>query len=423
MSTRAEMRPATDGLFRAEALVFRRRRSEGRTRLATPPAAWWLCSLLVAAMIAGLLFLATASYTRKATVPGYIETDLVTKRVYAAVSGTIVRIFVRSGESVKRHQRLAILATASAIDDKDRQKMLESYDSQLRDAEKRLAAQHEAGRIAKAALLRKQMAAKHALVHLARMQHLQKQKLEQLEKTERLARPLYRAGSLSRLEWEHLAGSVVDAEQHMEQLAADASERSDQLAGIELSLQQQAVKARQSSAALRQEISRIRQSRRSLAAGARTTVTSQLEGQVADLYVQPGDRVSSSRPLLSISPVHARLVARLMIPSSAAGRVRVGQRVTFLYDAFPYQQFGVYSGRILSLSRHALLPGDEPIGAGASTPYFEAIARIPQPWVMVNGKRVGLRAGMSLKADIRVSRRSLLRWIVDPLNGLGSRGP
>lgn len=423
MSQSPEFAPAPAGLFRAEALAFRRHRGEGRTRLATPPAGWLLCGLLVAVAMTGFVFLATADYTHKATVPGYIETDLVTKRVYPAVSGTVVRIFVEPGDRVKVHQRLAILATASGLGEQDRRKMLEDYDSQINDANKRLAAQRKAGQIGKAALVRKRLAANHALAHLVRMQHLQSRKLAQLRKTERLARPLYLSGTLSRLEWEHLTGSVVDAEQRMEQLAADASERNDQLVGIDISLQKQAVEVRQAIASLRQEISRIRQSRQSFVAGARTTVTSQLEGRVADLYVQSGDRVSVNRPLLSISPVHARLVARLMIPSSAAGQVRVGQRVTFLYDAFPYQQFGVYAGQILSVSRHALLPGDEPIGAGGSAPYFEAIVGIPRPWVEVNGKRFDLRAGMTLRGDIRLNRQSLLRWIVDPLNGLRSRGP
>jgi hypothetical protein len=44
------------------------------------------------------------------------------------------------------------------------------------------------------------------------------------------------------------------------------------------------------------------------------------------------------------------LQAEIYIPSRAIGFVKPGQEVRLLYDAFPYQRFGAYRGRVVAAS-------------------------------------------------------------------------
>lgn len=107
--------------------------------------------------------------------------------------------------------------------------------------------------------------------------------------------------------------------------------------------------------------------------------------------------------------------AELLIPTRAAGFVRVGQDVRFQYDAFPYQNFGTYTGRIVELSHTVLTKSDTAGPIAPEEPVYKAIARLDRPDVDANGQTAPLQSGMLLKAEIILDRRSLAEWIIDPL--------
>lgn len=409
------------GLFRAQALLFRQRQGEGRPRLVTPPGSGPICGLLIAILLAGLAYLGSSDYTRKATVSGYVQTSEITKRVYPTVTGTVLSLSVEPGEKVTLHQVLATLRTATDMSQQDRDELLAGYDRQIADATQQVTDLADSERAQHQELSLRIAAAHRALRHIRRMMRFQAQKVAQLKLTRAAVRPLFESKRLSRVEWQGFSGALLDGQQALERLAASASAKRDQVRELEIQLQKLVVDTRGRSAALRQQISRIEMSRRSLAVKAEAKITADIDGKVADVFVQPGDRVSIAQPLLSITPHQSHFVACLLIPSRAVGLLTVGQRVNLLYDAFPYEHFGTFRARIVQLSKNALAPGDSSLSLAGRQPFFKAIAKIDQPWVMVHGKRIPLRAGMSLRADIFLDRRTLLTWILGPLSALGAR--
>ena len=48
-------------------------------------------------------------------------------------------------------------------------------------------------------------------------------------------------------------------------------------------------------------------------------------------------------------------------------------------------------------------------------PAYKAVAVLDRPDVDANGQKVPLQAGMLLKAEVILDRRSLADWILDPL--------
>jgi membrane fusion protein len=48
-------------------------------------------------------------------------------------------------------------------------------------------------------------------------------------------------------------------------------------------------------------------------------------------------------------------------------------------------------------------------------PVYKVTAALDRPDVDAYGKKMPLQAGMLLKADIVLERRSLLHWVLDPL--------
>ncbi|MBI5211793.1 MAG: HlyD family efflux transporter periplasmic adaptor subunit, partial [Nitrospirae bacterium] len=64
----------------------------------------------------------------------------------------------------------------------------------------------------------------------------------------------------------------------------------------------------------------------------------------------PQDVVKAGNPIFSIIPGNQPLVAKINIPNSGIGRVKVGLPVKFKYDAFRYQEYGVGAGRLTYIS-------------------------------------------------------------------------
>ena len=76
------------------------------------------------------------------------------------------------------------------------------------------------------------------------------------------------------------------------------------------------------------------------------------------LQVHKGKTVQPQQLQLEIVPENSPLRADLLIPTRAAGFVRVGQEVRLLYDAFPYQDSGAYKGHIAELSNTVVTKAD-----------------------------------------------------------------
>jgi len=191
---------------------------------------------------------------------------------------------------------------------------------------------------------------------------------------------------------------------------------------LEIAVTHEAVTQRVELLPINTEIARLEQRRNSYLRETRQELIAPLSGRVATLLHEPGEHVSIDMPILTLEPSTGVLQAKLMIASHAIGFVRPGQPVNLLYDAFPHQQYGSYSGRVLDVSRHPLTARDRaslPVGA---PPVFLATISLAESQINAYGKVLLLREGMTLKADILLESRSLMDWLLEPLLVMRGRG-
>jgi len=145
-------------------------------------------------------------------------------------------------------------------------------------------------------------------------------------------------------------------------------------------------------------------------------------GVVSSLQASTGLMVDQNRPLLSLLPENSPIEARLLVPVRAAGFIASGQQLAIRYDAFPYQKFGLQEGQITSISETILLPGEwanAPLTV--SEPAYLVTARVSSDAIIAYGNPVMLKAGMTFSADVALSQRSLLEWILEPLLSVTKR--
>jgi membrane fusion protein len=118
---------------------------------------------------------------------------------------------------------------------------------------------------------------------------------------------------------------------------------------------------------------------------------------------------------MEIIPSESILRAELFVPTRGIGFVRPGQEVRILYEAFPYQQFGTYGGRVNEISQTILTKSDASGPIELKEPAYRVTVALDRPDIDAYGKRIPLQADMLLSADIILEKRSVMRWLLDPL--------
>jgi membrane fusion protein len=124
----------------------------------------------------------------------------------------------------------------------------------------------------------------------------------------------------------------------------------------------------------------------------------------------PGGFVAEGHTLAEVACADRPLRARLAVPPSGVARLEPGLGVKLLYDAFPYERYGV---------RFATLEWVGPASVErAGARIFPALAQPDDAGVLVDGRLRPYRAGMGGRALIVVGRRSLLSMAFEPLRRL-----
>jgi membrane fusion protein len=411
-------------LFRPEAADARAHRLEGEILLVQPARTQALALLIFGIVVATGLWLALGSYTRTETARGMLVTREPSAKVMALRPGHLVRLLVREGDRVRAGQVLAIVRTEEASDAGGESAIAGSLAALARQqaltAEQvRLAAQ-------RAGSDRDRLAATLAGIRQQRSDlssqiGIQEQVVASAgEIYERVGR-LLDSGFISRVEVErrrqaHLAAQQQLAQLHQQRnaLAAEEARAAADFGRIEANAGSEVAAASASSETIAQQQARLRGERA-------YAIVAPVAGRVAALQTAAGRTVEAALPLMEVVPEGSPLTVHVYAPTRAIGFVRRGQEVRLLYDAFPYQRFGSFAGRIVAVSRVAIDPRqlsapfavDEPVYRIEVAPEAQAVAAF--------GERMELQPGMMLSANIVLDRRSFLDWLLTPLNAVLQR--
>ena len=137
-------------------------------------------------------------------------------------------------------------------------------------------------------------------------------------------------------------------------------------------------------------------------------IRSPVDGVVFDLKPTGAGFVGQgSEPVMKIVPFDA-LQAKVEVPSSKIGFVRLGQKVDVSIDSFPASDFGVLQGAIKRISSDALPPDQMkqdyryPVNVGLKS----------QTLKLSSGQRLPLQVGMSLTANIKLRKVTYLQLLL-----------
>jgi membrane fusion protein len=409
-------------LFRHEAVEAKRPQVLGEIVLLPGSGSRWVAWLALALVAALVLLFAFGTYTRRSTVTGQLIPVQGLLRITVEQPGVVVETNVREGQAVSEGQLLLVVSgDRMGIDAAGYQRdMAAQIDARRRSLAADLARldRDESSEVGQWRRRVASLADERARA-LRQAEQLAVQ-VQVAESTVERYRGLFAKGFVSRDELSDkesaLAGARAGREGALRQ--SMALEREATAAQRELD----AMKSR--NAMQRGELERQRllaaQEFTALEAKRRVLVTAPQAGRITLLRAEPGQSVEPQRPLVHIVPEGNRLVARLQVPSRAAGFVRPGTPVRLRYDAFPYQKFGQQEARVQSVSAAAAWPVESNASTGAGVassapePSYEVTVELPAQ-ILHNDSALQLQAGMRVEADLLHETRTLLEWMFEPL--------
>lgn len=366
---------------------------------------------------------------------GHLVPEGQVYKVQPVVQGEVTQIYLEEGQTVEAGQIIARLDDRTAAAEAERlQQNLSDQELQLVQLQALIdQTQIEAGTrqaITDADLQAQAAAIAQAQTDAATSQtlltHLKAEANAHRTRLERL-HPLVEQGALAKDYLFEVEQAIRDREQAIirhegqyqqsqtqaQQLQAELDQRTAEGERSHLELQRQLQQLEMKAAELQAKIAETKILLREAQANLDSTVLRvPVDGVIFSLNLQnEGELAQSGQVVAEVAPTTAPLVLSAALPSREAGLVEVGMVAQIKLDAFPYQDYGIITGKVTSISPDA--KSHETMGT-----VYELEIALDQDSISHENQDVQLRAGQTANAEIVIRQRRIIDVIFEPIRQL-----
>src|SRR3954452_5264991 len=344
----------------------------------------------------------------------------VRRRSSCRGGGTVKEVHVADGDTVKEGQPLLTIETDQiAADGMDvNATQLDSLGLQKDLLAKNIRAEEQRAGSERERLTAAARGLETEIAQLRGQIKLQSERLEVTQDDVATGEQLRSKGFMTAVEFRRRQVAALEQKQVLSGLNQQLAAKQNQLTEARFSLKQLPTVMAQKVQALRNELSAAEQRIAEIKGRGAYVIRAPSSGRVSTLQATAGQNADPQRLQLEIIPEDSVLQAELFLPARAVGFAETGQAVRILYDAFPYQHFGAYRGRVAKVSQTILTSADAGGPIKLNEPAYRVTAVLERPDIDAYRKRVALQPDMLLKADIILERRSLISWLTTPLRSV-----
>jgi len=417
------------------------------------PLAGWMLRLLIGLLVGIVLWVVFGRLDIVAVADGKLVPSSYLKIVQPAEQGIVKEILVKEGEAVKEGQVLirmdSVLTQADVrsieTEVHNKRLALRRIDAQLQGRPlamrsgdpAELYRQVEAQYIANVRAYENALAQERALLEKARHDlagaQATKAKLEQV-----LPHYVEQERAFEKLTKDGFAGRILYTDKQRERIEKEQDLRTQEftIRSSQSLIEQSEKKISQIAADYRRQLQTERvevaaQLERASQELAKQTHRRELlelrapqAGIVKDLATHTAGTVAAPGTILmTIVPEGDTLVAEVWVSNDDVGFVRPGQPTRLKLAAFQFQKYGLVEGKVAHINADAteapspntrsdaLSGRDRPMGPLS----FRALVELGEQALVVDGKRYPLQAGMQVASEIHLGTRSVLEYILSPV--------
>jgi len=410
-------------MFRKEVVESQGRKLLGDISLNQPVSIYLIIAIIIISVTSIIIFLLDASYSRKETVKGYLSPNTGLIKQYPNQSGSLDTLFVEEGKLVDKGDILAnVVFDRPQIDGRDLSESVISVLEQQKEflerdfLETKLLLDKEFD-----SLRQKKRDLKLSLKSMdSKIILLEKKHLIQINKLQRFKK-LYSNKYISNLDLQSQEQELLHAKEMLEDSKANRISMQSQINDIKYKIEKLPHEMALKLTEIQKSKSILERQIKEAENNYVFSIIAKDSGIVTAISAKEGERLSVNRPLLSLIPKNAELMAELFLPTRSAGFIEKTDEVRLRFEAFPYQRFGFIKGAVTRIDKSIVVNGEIDVPITLQEPVYRVQVKLKEQSFKAYDKLFPLKTGMLLEADIILENRSLIQWLLDPIYSLRGR--
>lgn len=422
-------------LFRKEVAEYQQAFRSGQVLLLRgwPTSITVMVTLLI--MTALLLFLLFGSYTRRINVNGELITLPHTINLFAPEQGRITRLLVQGGQIVKAGTPLYMLDVSRISSSGNLSATTIQTLKNQRQHIEHIIAETNKNRQATLGGLQQQLERYlQAQQSTAKMVSSASEGLRAMQQTMSAYQNYRQRGLVTTDQQNNQRYLYYQQQSSWQNLNIQAIQQDLQIAALRSELVSRQAEFDSQIAQYRIQQDDLERQMAEAEVGGERVITAPADGRVSSLSVTEGQMVNGGDSLAQLVPAGKeawRLI--LWLPGESVPWVHSGDNLNIRYNAFPFQKYGQFAGRVLTLtaapvplrelSGYASAPRSAS-GSVSDNGWFKALVQPELPRLTVTDNTSLLTSGMQVQATIFLEKRPLWQWMLSPYYTLkaGIRG-
>ncbi len=152
-------------------------------------------------------------------------------------------------------------------------------------------------------------------------------------------------------------------------------------------------------------------------------ITAPEDGNIENMVYTTGQMVTPGDSLAQLMPAgKPDFLLVLWLPDSSVPYIAPGDAVNLRYEAYPFEKFGQFPGKIKSVSQ---IPASSkelsmyssiapPAGNGPGQAYYKTLVTLQHDQFTHQGKPLSWSNGMKVRTTLFLEKRPLYQWILSP---------
>ena len=411
-------------LFRQEAVNYQKAKWMGKALLLKGCSAWLVFLLSIIFIIILLLMVIFGTYTRRINVAGEITTQPRAINLFAPQQGFITNSHVKVGDIVKKGDPIYELDVSRTTQSGNvTQITVEAINNQINNISKIIATLTENKQITLNAL--QQQIDEYNKSHqesLSLVKNAEKGMTDMYESMQNFA--VYQKKGLINNEqfnnqrylyyqqqnaYQSLQNQIIQEKLGIIQLK---SELVTKIADFDNKISE-----------YQYQLNDLQRQLTEVNARGMLIISAPSDGRIESLSVTEGQMVKNDDSLAQIIPENTNgYYLVLWVPNDSVPYISVNDKLNIRYEAYPYQKFGQFSGKIMSISK--VPASNQEMSTYSSSPlsqstinyqaYYKVMVSLDKQQMAKFNNKIKLTNGMKADITLFLEKRPIYQWMLSP---------
>ncbi|MGS0627691.1 HlyD family secretion protein [Photorhabdus asymbiotica] len=408
-------------LFRKEAVEYQRVKWVGKALLISGIPTWIISVLSILFVLILLTLLVFGNYTRRINVYGEITTQPRSVNIFAPQQGFISQRFINVGEVVEKGQRLYQIdvsqVTESGKVSANTRHALENQLAQVDNIIQKLR-DNKRTTLDNIRMQKQQYEAAHQ--QSKRVLDNVRQGVEFAKNNMQSYKDYQQRGLITKDQLSSQTYSYYQQQSLFQNLYSQHIKDSLQITNLDSEIVTRAADFDNQVSQYELQRNNLQGQLAEVNANGTLIINAPTNGRIESLSVTLGQMVNMGDSLAQLTPnINATYYLVLWLPNSSIPYVSVGDVINIRYDAFPFEKFGQFSGRIENI---AYAPASIQEMATYSSPpvhqsnaqtesYYKVMVALDKSRFSYQGKELQLTNGMRAQSTLFLEKRPLYQWM------------